>query len=646
MVSEVVRWNTSGTRHVPVAMIIPSNPTQRPRRVPRARPGRRVPSTTSLFATLLGLCLSVAATARTPERFEAAPPEQVGLSSAALEELAAKVEGYLEAEQIVGAELLVIKDRRTVLHRAFGFDDLAAQAPMEIDTIFNIRSMTKPLTGAALQLLIDEGRVALDDTVAKFLPAFDTEDSRTITIDQVLTHRSGLPLTVVLNIKQYDDLQEQAAAAGRRGPQFQPAEKFWYSDAGTDVVGAVVEKVSGMKLDEFWQERFFRPLGMEDTFVAADPDDPRWPRLATIYFGRPGTWNPLWTPDREPFYRFAWGSQSLSSTTRDYARFLAMWMDKGRVSERRVLSPEAVQRTLAPISELSTMASDRRMPTGFSDRGTYYGRMAQLWIPEGADQPEVIGHSGSDGTFAWAWPERDLMVLYFTQSRGGRSGLGLERWIDELLLDPGPPVDEEMLNTLRAQVVGEYQADFGSLRDTTLRVSENNGTLSLDLGRGVMELRSPDRAGRWAFAYSDETSISFDRDDNGDVYALRLNEGSWSMQAPRVGVEMPVEEDPTGFTPYLGRYRMRDTEEIILATIDRHRLTLDKSALEARRPLDLFHLLPPDEDGYRTYLANERLRARFVTDETGTVSTLEIYEGSNLASIADRIPEDPPADGR
>lgn len=602
----------------------------------------------ALVAILFGSGVFSAAFAAAPEPFPPIAPDEVGLSSDSLESLASKVDRYLEEEQIVGAELMVIKDRRTVLHRAFGMRDVASDRPMQVDTIFNIRSMTKPLTGAALQILIDEGRVKLEDPVAKYLPAFDTDDSRAITVDQVLSHRSGLPLTVVLNVKQHDDLQSQAGAAGKRGPQFEPGEKFWYSDAGTDVVGAVVEKVAGMTLDAFWKERLLEPLSMNDTLVANDPDDPRRPRLATIYFGRPGYWHPLWTPERESFYRFAWGSQSLSSTTRDYARFLAMWMDGGRVGERQILTSDAIRRTLTPISELTTMGSDRRMPTGFSGRTTFYGRMAQLWMKDDADQPEIVGHSGSDGTFAWAWPERDLIVLYFTQSRGGTSGLNLERWIDELLLRDDVTDDDTTVRELMPSLVGEYEADFGSLRNTTLRVFDSDGSLAVDLGRAVMELRPPDEEGRWAFAYSNDTAISFDRDQDGDVYALRLNEGSWSMQAPKVGAEYPVDEDPATFTPYLGRYRMRDKGEIIEVIIDRDRLTLDKTALSARRPLDLFHLLPADEDGFRTYLANTRLRARFLPDETGTMNVLEIYEGDNLGAVADRIEDQETAadDGR
>src|SRR5690606_35656159 len=147
---------------------------------------------------------------------------------------------------IVGGELLVIKNRRTILHEAYGLRDREDGRPMEPGTIFNIRSMTKPLTGVAVQMLADEGKLSLDDPVAKYLPGFDNDRSRAITIAHLLEHRSGLPLA---RMDAHDDLAARAEAIGRQGPQFGVGEKFWYSDLGSDAAAAVVEKVSGMTID-------------------------------------------------------------------------------------------------------------------------------------------------------------------------------------------------------------------------------------------------------------------------------------------------------------------------------------------------------------------------------------------------------------
>ena len=260
--------------------------------------------------------------------FPQASPEVVGERSAALAALAATVTRFVEEEAIVGAELLVLEGRHVLLHEAFGWRDREEQLPMQPNTIFNIRSMTKPLVGAAIQVLIDEGRLAPAQPVADFLPGFDNDASRTITVEHLLTHRSGLPVGVVQGLNDYADLFALGNAAGERGPEFEPGSRLSYSDAGADALGALVEVVTGRMLEEFLQSQLLGPLGMRDTFGALEADDPRWDRVASLYLGRPGNWIRGWKPEGESMYPFLWGSQGLYSTPADYARFLALWMGR------------------------------------------------------------------------------------------------------------------------------------------------------------------------------------------------------------------------------------------------------------------------------------------------------------------------------
>ena len=193
--------------------------------------------------------------------FPAASPESQGMSSESLGMFADTVQGYVDRGLVVGAELLVIKNRRTVFHKSFGWRDRDSEIPMGKDTIFNVRSMTKPLTGAAIQILIDRGDLKLDDLASKYVEGFDIDKSKKITIRHLLTHRSGLPLTVfTISPRQFKSLQAIANAAGETGPEFPVDSKFWYSDAGADVLAAIVEKISGMPIDEFWQQEVLSPL--------------------------------------------------------------------------------------------------------------------------------------------------------------------------------------------------------------------------------------------------------------------------------------------------------------------------------------------------------------------------------------------------
>src|SRR3954453_17288499 len=137
-----------------------------------------------IAAVWLGL-MSGSAAAQEKAAFPVATPESQGVSAAAVRRLAIEVEEYAKAGTIVGGELLIIKNRKTILHEVYGDRDREDKRPMERNTIFNIRSMTKPLTGVAIQMLVDEGKIKLTDPVVKYLPGFDNDKSRTITIEQL-----------------------------------------------------------------------------------------------------------------------------------------------------------------------------------------------------------------------------------------------------------------------------------------------------------------------------------------------------------------------------------------------------------------------------------------------------------------------------
>jgi CubicO group peptidase (beta-lactamase class C family) len=294
----------------------------------------------------------VPATAPSNAAFSYASPESQGLSSQALDQLAEVVRGYFEQDMIVGAELVVVKNRRVVLHEAIGWKDREEQIPMVPNTLFNIRSMTKPVVGTAIQMLIDEGKLSLDDRAGEYLAAFDNEKSAEITIAHLLTHRSGLPYTRVSDLADYANIQEIARQAGEHGPGFEPGSRFEYSDSGADSLAAILAQVSGTSVGAFYEQRILGPLSMKDTLTLIDKTDPITGRIASAYVGLQGDWTRYWSPNDAPIFAFAMGSTSLYSTPIDYARFLALWIDDGRVGEQRLLSLQAIERALAPVSDM------------------------------------------------------------------------------------------------------------------------------------------------------------------------------------------------------------------------------------------------------------------------------------------------------
>jgi CubicO group peptidase (beta-lactamase class C family) len=495
--------------------------------------------------------------------------------------------------------------------------------------------MTKAITGAATQILIDRGELRLDDRVANYLSGFDNEDSGDITVEQLLTHRAGLPLGILTSADEYDNLQAMANEVGILGPEFPPGSKLWYSDAGTDALGALVEVVSGQLLDSFVMENLLVPLGMLDTFyfVTNSQADPRRERIASGYFGGIGQWARFWAPKEQPFYPFAWGSQSLYGTTLDYARFLSLWLDNGLANGNQLLSEEAVARTLKPVSRLNMLGSDMGFPTGFYDLDVYYGQMSVVYVERDSGEVVIFGHSGSDGTHAWAWPELDLMVLYFTQSRGGASGIQLETEIDQLFIHPElKDINAEARGRL-APYLGTYVANYGPLRDTEYTAVVQNGNLAIDVPNQVIfELEEPDSEGKWYFRIMDEIAVSFEQDDSGVVTKMILYQAGEVYELPKWKAPKEAAPDLSEMQKYLGRYQTEEPGVIIEVLIQNGNLALDVP----EQPV-IIELYPPDEEGKWYFRLNPQIAISFNENEEGKVDSFTAYLPDGTTLLRPRI---------
>lgn len=344
-----------------------------------------------------------------PSPFPYVAPESLGLSSARLGALVDTMAQWVDEGDVVGAELLLIKDRTIVLHEAVGWKDRERRIPYERNTIARIRSMTKPFVGTCIQMLAEEGKLRLTDRVSRHLPSWDNERSRDITIRQLLYHRGGFTQPgYPAPVASYGSLLESVDAVGRAGPEHPPGSRYEYSDAGSGTLAAVVETLSEMPAERFIETRILEPLGMEDSFTMLTLDDPRRPRISSTYrrTEREAPFEKYWENTEPQVMRFFRGSGGIYSTPVDYAKFLALWMDYGRTDSLQLLGRETVMTAL------------QGMPTGGSSE---YAMQWQIFGPpaEATGGLPEFGHGGSDGTFAYTDPGRDLMFLYFTQSRGG-----------------------------------------------------------------------------------------------------------------------------------------------------------------------------------------------------------------------------------
>lgn len=334
--------------------------------------------------------------------FSYASPEEVGLSSSGVESLADRVHKWVKQGKVVGAETMVVKNRKIVLHEASGWSDRQRRIPLQRNSIYRIRSMTKPFIATAVLMLAEEGRLSLDDTVATYIPSFDNDRSGEITIRQLLTHTAGyVQGGFPAGYWDCPSLREAVDKIGQMGPHHPPGESFRYSDLSTATLGAVVAEITGGPVERFLESRIFGPLGMSDTHTFFAPDLPWAARMNSTYRRGWITWRKYWDNTKKqqtPFFRASGG---IYTTVFDYARFLTVWMDCGKYETGRILSQASVVEALT------------RQP--HANYGYHWGI---LYDSTAEGELPAFGHGGSDGTLAVAYPELDMLVLFFTQSRG------------------------------------------------------------------------------------------------------------------------------------------------------------------------------------------------------------------------------------
>jgi CubicO group peptidase (beta-lactamase class C family) len=347
---------------------------------------------------------------------------------------------------IPGAVVMIQRQGKTLYLEAFGWRDEAKKVPMTTDTIFQIYSMTKPITSVAALMLVDDGKLRLDDPVAKYIPAFaDTKvgverknaegatvlelmpQERPMTIEDLMRHSSGITTGsygdslvrkayAASNLYEGDFDNAQLADRVARLPLAEQPGTEWDYGLSTDVLGRVIEVVSGQSLYEFEKQRLFDPLGMKDTaYRVLDPM--KQDRLAELLPDDNVVRHPLQRNPRAP-RRFESGAGGLVSTVSDYARFCEMILRGGELDVRRYLKPETFK----------LMASNRLWPASGVNPSAYYFPgdgfgfglgFAVRTGPGVANPPGSIGElkwDGALGTYFWVDPKEDMFVILLMQT--------------------------------------------------------------------------------------------------------------------------------------------------------------------------------------------------------------------------------------
>ncbi len=346
--------------------------------------------------------------------------------------IAAALQPFVGQNTLAGAVVLVADKDKVLSIEALGWADIEKKKPMTRESFFWIASMSKAMTAAGLMILVDEGKVGLDDPVEKYLPeyggqmlAVKGEDGRfelkkaekPITVRQILSHTAGLPFKSAVEQPVLDifTLRERTVSYAATPLQSEPGTAYQYSNAGTNTAGMIIEIVSGKKYEDFMAERLFKPLGMKETTFW--PDKEQVARLATSY--RP-------TKEKDGLEPFPIGQLTYPltdtkrscmpaggyfSTAMDVSRFCRMLLNKGTYEGKRILSKAAVE-------EMTRVQTGDIM---VKDQPADYGFCLKITTKDGGDGGLSIGsygHGGAHATQMWIDPVRGLTVILMVQHGG------------------------------------------------------------------------------------------------------------------------------------------------------------------------------------------------------------------------------------
>ena len=326
--------------------------------------------------------------------------------------------------QVPGAVTLVIKKDRVVSFEAVGYRDVESKTAMTVDTIFDIRSMTKPVTAIGIMILMEEGRLALNDPVEMYLPEFKNSafqgerGPRPITIRQLLTHTAGLalyklPVSDEMPVKRNQTLAEYVSLLAKQTPEYEPGTKHRYSSGGFAILGRIIEVVSGMAFDQFIAQRVFVPLGMKDSsFFYPFAKQGRVASIYRMQNGKLSKWEELMGYSRKAVYP---GPEfGMYSTASDLAALSQMMLNGGIYKGRRILSRLSAQ--------LMTMNQTLGINSAVTGREVVQGLSWGLFGDPLNDFPLTtrgsFGHNGAFGTIFWIDPEEGMIRIFLEQVFG------------------------------------------------------------------------------------------------------------------------------------------------------------------------------------------------------------------------------------
>jgi len=478
--------------------------------------------------------------------FPYAQPEEVGLSKKKIEQLGSEVTTWVTNGELIGGELLIIKEGKTIFHEAYGWSDREENRPLKRNSIWSIKSMSKPFTATAIMMLSEQGKLSVNDKLTDYIPEY-LGDPRT-SIADLLSHKSGY--SGLGSTRDYKDIGSWVRYLATLTPT-EEYGTYHYADFNFAALGYIVELVSQMNIEEYLQNNILKPMQLNESFTNFSPDSTWASNVNSRYRISGNRFEKYWSNTNSQgwnFYPAAWG---IWGTAMDYSKFLTMILNQGSFNGNKFLSEHTVQDM---ISQHSSVGSAFDYGYGFYVKPDETNSNTPIWF----------GHGGYDGTVAFAYPEDNLIVIFMTHSRGSKTRNALRDRLKMLgFVDIAPDASmvrgKDFINPVMQLFAEDAKAYQGYFRGTDpndpkkeilIRIETKDNHLRAKLNSFGMETGSirdliylgqdrflPGRYDEGQIAWIDpEMEFSFLR-KNGVVISLEMQYGKSKILTKKVDKE-------------------------------------------------------------------------------------------------------------
>lgn len=587
---------------------------------------RAMTATTRRRPAFLPRVLAAAALALAHAHAVAAPP----IEPARLENLTAALEAARVEQHIPGLAIVVVANDEIIYAEGFGHAEVATQTPVTPETIFAVGSTTKAFTSAVIAMLVDEGKMAWDDPVTKYLPGFtpvilapesdadaDGEGGgepaappdTVLTVRDLLSHRSGFTrsdMTWVSGLATRAEILAAAATAEAWAPF---RKQFLYNNVMYMAAGMSAGVAAGSDWETLMRTRLFAPLGMEDaslTHAEAQADE----RLATGYRRKDDAFEAL--PMRN--LDMIGPAGSINANALDMAEWVRLQLGRGAYSGEQLISEAALTETWTPQV---TIAGDISYGLG--------------WMLHDWDGRHLVEHGGNIDGFAAQvafLPDDNigfvlLMNTGFAPLQAGSIGIVFETLLGTTPGADTPAAPPEV--AALADYTGVYIANYAQFAGEKFTVSVgDDGRLALDIpSQRVYTLGVPGEGGRRPFVGVPGLAADFEVDEEGTPVVLRLYQGGLMFEIPREGYEYPVEIPLADLAKYTGKYRFDEMDADLTVLVRNNHLAVDVPEQM------VYELRPPDADERWQFRSNDvmTIAVSFTRDAAGAVESMTMHQG-------------------